>query len=111
MQNNNDLSIREWEIIGKRIQQRRKALKFSQGELAEIIDISPTHMSAIERGVQHPSIYTLLRLCEVLKSTPDYFLLGNVRSKHIAQNIIDKLYLCDDDKLDILNKIINAIIE
>ena len=38
--------------IGARIKAARERVHLTQEQLAEIIDISPTHMSVIERGVK-----------------------------------------------------------
>lgn len=64
MQNKKDLSESEWREIGERIKRRRKSCGLKQSELAEAIDISATHMSSIENGRQHPSIYALIRISE-----------------------------------------------
>ena len=44
--------------IGSRIKAAREQAQLTQEELAEIIDISPTHMSVIERGVKTPKLDT-----------------------------------------------------
>lgn len=109
MHTTNDLSDEEWLLIGNRIRTRRKELAIKQIDLAERIDVSATHMSAIERGVQHPSIYKLVRLCEELNTTPDYFLLGTVRTRNIQQNIIERLLTCDEAIVDIAIKMIMVL--
>ena len=38
--------------IGSRIKAARERAHLTQEQLAEIVDISPTHMSVIERGVK-----------------------------------------------------------
>jgi len=40
--------------IGARIKAARERVHLTQEQLAEIIEISPTHMSVIERGVKTP---------------------------------------------------------
>lgn len=66
--------------MGNRIRLRRKELKMKQSELVELIDISTNHMSSIETGKQKPSMDIFLRLCEVLRVTPDYLLLGSMQA-------------------------------
>ena len=44
--------------IGSKIKEARERAHLTQDELAEIIDISPTHMSVIERGVKTPNAWT-----------------------------------------------------
>jgi len=104
-----DLSNKEWEEIGNRIRARRKSCNIKQSELAEKIGISLSHMSGIENGRQHPSIYVLIRLSEILGVTPDYFLLGNIRTHNIPQNIVETLYLCDESMLPLVDLIVKDI--
>ena len=109
MQKSSDLTEEDWISIGNRIKMRRKELHIKQGELAKRIDVSSTHMSAIERGFQHPGINTLLRLSEELDVTPDYFLLGNMHSHNLPLNIIERLMLCDEQTVSLAIKIIQLL--
>ncbi|MEQ8477235.1 helix-turn-helix domain-containing protein [Fulvivirga sp.] len=52
--------------LGERIKQRRKFLKISQQELADMARISDRTLRAIEQGKANPEIETLSQLCEVL---------------------------------------------
>jgi len=106
-----DLSEAELKEIGQRIQKRRKSCGLKQNELAEEIGISATHMSSIENGRQHPSVYVLLRISEYLNTTPDYFLLGNMRRQNVSQNITDALRLCKDKDLNLYLNLITLINE
>lgn len=110
MQNKRDLSDSEWRDIGDRIRTRRRSLGIKQSELAESIDISTTHMSSIENGRQHPSIYVLIRISEQLNTTPDFFLLGAIRSNNIPMNIIDSIKLCNEEHLPLIHDIIGCFL-
>ena len=111
MNEKKDLTAQEWKDIGNRIKNRRKSCELKQFELAEKIDISVTHMSSIENGRQHPSIYVLLRISEVLNTTPDYFLLGNIRRNNVPKNIIDLLNTCNESDLALIRALIEAVRE
>lgn len=54
--------------MGNRIKLRRKELHFKQADLAELLEISNNHMSAIERGREKPSLDTFISICQALKS-------------------------------------------
>ena len=69
--------------MGNRIKLRRKELHIKQSELAERLDISNNHISSIENGREKPSLDMFLKICEELKVTPDYLLLGNVHANNI----------------------------
>ncbi len=62
--------------VGKRIAKRRKELGLKQYEVTELAGLSDKYLSNIERATSILSIDVLIKLCTVLKVTPDYFLLG-----------------------------------
>ena len=66
----------DWIAFGKRIQEVRKSVGFSQEELAETIGISTISRSRIEQGKQHPSVSTLWKVAQELQVSIDYLLDG-----------------------------------
>lgn len=52
--------------LGMQIKERRKALKITQKELADLAGISINTMVAAERGQGDPKISTYLAICNVL---------------------------------------------
>ena len=64
--------------IGARIKAARERVHLTQEQLAEIIDISPTHMSVIERGVKTPKLDTFVRIANALGVSTDALLLDVV---------------------------------
>lgn len=52
--------------IGMQIKERRKALKITQKELADLAGISINTVVAAERGQGDPKISTYLAICNVL---------------------------------------------
>lgn len=57
--------------IGKRIQFFRKKKKLTQQQLAEMIDMSPNHLSAIERGTYGVKLDTLIKIINCLDCRAD----------------------------------------
>ncbi len=57
--------------IGKRIQEFRKAKKLTQEKLAEMIDLSTNHLSAIERGMYSIKLDTLVQIINILGVSAD----------------------------------------
>jgi transcriptional regulator with XRE-family HTH domain len=51
------------QIFGENLKYYRKQKKLSQEELAECIEISPKHLSALERGLTFVSAELLEKLC------------------------------------------------
>ncbi len=52
--------------LGMQIKERRKALKITQKELADLAGISINTVVAAERGQGNPKISTYLAICNVL---------------------------------------------
>ena len=62
--------------IGKRIKTKRKETKITQEKLSEIIDVSPSYISEIERGSSICSLSTITNIANVLNVSLDYLVLG-----------------------------------
>ena len=60
--------------IGARIKAARERVHLTQEQLDEIIDISPIHMSVIERGVKTPKLDTFVRIANALGVSTDALL-------------------------------------
>jgi transcriptional regulator with XRE-family HTH domain len=67
---------REQVNLGKRIKQRRQALKITQQDLAQALGVTPQHISAIEQDKRVPSIPSLAKLAEELGVSIDYLVSG-----------------------------------
>ena len=52
--------------IGEVIRERRKFLKITQEDLADISGISERTLRDIEKGLANPELESLMKLCEVL---------------------------------------------
>lgn len=100
----------QYEIIGSRIQQRRKELGIKQYVLAEQLSISNNHLSSIETGREKPSLETLLHICDALHVTPDYLLIGNMHTNDIPQDILESLRLCSKEDLQLARSIIELLV-
>ncbi|MGN1442676.1 MAG: helix-turn-helix domain-containing protein [Acutalibacteraceae bacterium] len=61
-----DKRFKQLRIIGLNIAYYRKFRGFSQSKLAEMVDISRTHMSRIETAQCEVSLHVLFDICEVL---------------------------------------------
>ncbi|QSQ21198.1 helix-turn-helix transcriptional regulator [Pyxidicoccus parkwayensis] len=61
-------------VIGKAARAARERLGLTQVEVAELMDLSPIVYNRLERGRMLPSVPTLVRLCETLKTSPEVLL-------------------------------------
>ncbi len=66
--------------LGKKIRDRRKALRMTQAELCDEY-ITRNMLSRIETGVAHPSLDTLLYIASRLKMPVEYFTATDKRSE------------------------------
>ena len=66
--------------LGAQIKERRKALKITQQELADLAGISINTVVAAERGQGDPKISTYLSICNVLGLKLTAELWDNVKS-------------------------------
>ena len=77
--------------IGVRIAQRRKRgqneTEYFSRKNKPLRTI--TTLTNIENGYSVPSIETFAKICNVLNITPDYLLLGTLKSNNISQNIVE----------------------
>ena len=60
--------------IGSKIKEARERAHLTQEDLSEIVDISPTHMSVIERGVKTPKLDTFVKIANALPLSADALL-------------------------------------
>ena len=58
--------------IGERVRKARLAKHMSQAQLAEALNISPSHMSNIEMGKHAMNVATLYQICDLLDVSADW---------------------------------------
>ena len=82
--------------IGKRIKSAREKKGLTQEQLAEQVNLSPMHISVIERGNKLPRLETLIKIANVLDVSADTLLqevVNNQIKLHTseASNLIAQL--------------------
>ena len=94
--------------IGSRIKVARERKHFTQEDLAAIVDLSPTHISVIERGVKPPKLATLVAIANALDVSADTLLQDVVERSE--EGVFNEL-AADIMKLPVKerSKIINAM--
>lgn len=100
----------DYRLIGSRICQRRKELHITQKKLAEMVNVSNTHLSSIENGEKTPSLDTLLIICNQLEITMDYLLHGIIHTS-VEDEIIEKIKICSIENKKRIAKIIDIFVE
>lgn len=82
--------------IGRRIKAAREKKRLTQEQLAELVDLSPMHVSVIERGVKLPKLETLINIANILDVSADELLQDVVNNQtklyaSEASELIDQL--------------------
>ena len=99
--------------VGQRIKAAREKKNLTQEDLAALVEISPTHMSVIERGAKIPRLDTFVAIANVLEVSADSLLIDVV--EHAAVNVASELSasiesLPHNEQMYIL-KVINVLLE
>ncbi len=100
--------------MGKRIAEIRRAHNVTQDKLANMLAVTPKHISHSERGVSCLSLDNLIEFCNIFDCSLDYLVWGVTRDKaasKLPQEIIDLLNHGSPAQQDRLNKIFELFLE
>jgi transcriptional regulator with XRE-family HTH domain len=99
--------------LGQRVAKRRKVLNLTQDDLAEATGLSNNFISNIENNHSVPSIESLMKICSALNTTPDYLLLGILKSgdERLTTDIHERMKLCNNKKLNLILNFITWIVD
>lgn len=103
---NNDILLKD---MGKQISERRKDMKLSQEELAELAEVSPQLLSTAERGTKALRPENLLKISTALGVSVDYLLTGEIIDKDLSI-ISNKLKNASSTQVRSIEKIIDECI-
>lgn len=83
----------DYKEVGKRISERRRELGLKQWQVEQKAELSDKYLSNIERATSVLSVDVLMKLCNVLQTTPDALLLGAVADEEndYLQSITNRL--------------------
>lgn len=101
----------DYKAIGKRIKIARIKVDLTQEKLAEMIELSPTHLSNIETGTTRVSLSTIVSLANALSVSVDDLLCDSViKSKvQFEKDIKDILQDCDDYEIRIIKDMMESM--
>ncbi len=75
--------------VGLRIKAAREAKNLTQENLAALVDLSPTHISVIERGLKTVRLDKFVAIANALDVSADYLLVDVVT--HSVQGLMNEL--------------------
>ena len=70
--------------VGQRIKAAREAKNLTQEELAGLVNLSPTHVSVIERGLKVTKLDTFIAIANALDVSADTTLLIDVVTHSVS---------------------------
>lgn len=90
--------------IGRRIRNERKSQKMTQERLAELADLSTSHMSHIESGRTKVSLPSLILIANSLHATVDDLLHDNIEASYEAfdKDFKDLISDCTPKEKDVI---------
>lgn len=100
--------------LGHRIAEIRKNSKNTQEELADILGVTPKHVSHVENDTSSLSLNNLIKLCDYYKCSLDYIVFGHNNNKTLSKlptEIIDILSAENVDEIERLNRYLQMYID
>lgn len=102
----------DYKAIGKRIKIARIQADMTQEHLAELADVSPSHMSNIETGTTRVSLTTIVAIANALQVTADDLLCDNIiqckaQFQHELAGLLEN---CDEYEIRIAKDTLAALI-
>ena len=101
--------------FGENLKLIRADRNLSQGELAAIIHMHPTHISRYERNQASPTIEVVRKIAEALQVSADQLIYGNAQQMahdriqdNDLLNMFAKIQLLDDDDVHCVKSLLDA---
>ncbi len=104
--------ITDFTTIGNKFYAFRKKRGLTQAEVAELTNLSERTYADIERGKVNMRTETLLRICNVLKITPNDVLTEKEVDLSVDEKeLLMHLALCEGDKKDTALKLLRVYLD
>ena len=100
--------------IGNRIAGVRRSHKVTQEALADMLEISPKHISHVENATSCLSLKSLIRFCTIFNCSMDYIIFGNANNDVLSKlpdEIVKILNTGSNEEIDRLNRYLQCYVE
>ena len=101
-------------LLGEHIKNARIKKELTQESLAELLDITPTHVKHIESGHRKPSIEILFRIAKILDMSVDNVIFSDSDdnlTKEKINEINNLLIKCNKKELAVAKDLIFSLIK
>jgi transcriptional regulator with XRE-family HTH domain len=97
--------------LGKKIKENREKKKMTQEQLAESVNLSPTHISNIETAHTKVSLSSLVMIANMLKVSADELLYDSLIYPGNARTLgdINEYSDCSSEEMAIINDVTKAL--
>lgn len=96
--------------IGARIKFLRNKRGLTAMQLAEIVNISREHLSAVENGIKPISLTTLQKICDALGITlAEFFVDENANLPSEYQELLENVKILSPKQLELLNEFLKTL--
>lgn len=99
--------------VGQRIKEIREEKGITQEKLAEMVNLSPAHISVIERGIKSPNLDSFVAIANALEISADTLLIDVVENatESISSELSNMIsHLPQREKIKIL-KVVEILTE
>lgn len=100
--------------IGQRMAEIRRMNHITQEKLADLLDVSPKHISHCENETSYLSLKNLIKFCNLFHCSLDYLVLGKYNDAILSQlpnEILTILQIGSAIDIDRLNRFLQIYIE
>lgn len=103
---------RKPEGLGKTIEAARTGKELSREKLAELIVVSPKHLSTIEHGISLPSVPVLAELIYTLEIPPEkVFYPNNELTNPKFTNALNAVRRLNDNDLNVIKDVADSLMK
>ena len=87
-------------MLGARIATLRRSKGWSQGDLAQILQVSPSAVGMYEQGRREPALQTLVEMAAAFGVSVDYLLTGRAfGEEQVVENAMEQVLYQTDEHL------------
>ena len=102
----------DFHVIGNKLYAIRHRLGMTQAEVAEAAGLSDRTYADIERGSANMRMETLLRICKVLRITPDDILTEASLSQTVNENeLLQRLQACSSAEKETALRLLSVYLQ
>jgi len=102
----------DYKSLGNRIRTARTKANMTQEQLAERLDISPTHLSNIENGTTRVSLTTLVNMANALSVSCDDLICDSVlyARPQFEGEVTELVKGCDEYEIRIVRDVVKSLL-